>query len=155
MYLIYKAGRGERGADVGLKLYNAPNNPQRTSYTKAVQQQELLQHQQQAMIQNQHQQRFPLPHHYSMTMGSRRGSRSNLSSSRNTFQAQQASLMQRTTKQISFEEGQADSLTNIPPLPLRCLGFVCLSFLKNDIHEIKLQLIDFIVIDCVTCFYDA
>merc|ERR1719367_2655496 len=55
-----------------------------------------------------------------MTMGSRRGSRGNLSSSRNTFQ-QQTHMMQRTNQQ-SFEEELNDSSSNIPPLPLRCLG---------------------------------
>ena len=84
----------------------------------------MLQHHQ-AMSQNP-QQRFqaPPPHHYPMTMGSRRGSRGNLSSSRNTFQ-QQTHMMQRTNQQ-SFEEELNDSSCNIPPLPLRCLGFVCL-----------------------------
>ena len=120
-YCIVGRDRG----DVSGKSFHGPNLPQRTSYTKAVQQQEMLQHHQQAMSQNP-QQRFqaPPPHHYSMTMGSRRGSRSNLSSSRNTFQ-QQSHLMQRTN-QPSFEQEFNDSSNNIPPLPLRCLGFVCL-----------------------------
>ena len=122
--LIYFTVGRDRG-DVSGKSFLGPNPPQRTSYTKAVQQQEMLQHHQQSMSLNP-QQRFqaPPPHHYSMTMGSRRGSRSNLSSSRNTFK-QQSHVMQRTN-QHSLEEEFNDSSSNIPPLPLRCLGFVCL-----------------------------
>ena len=103
---------GRNGGEIGEKGFSVSNHPQRTSYTKAVQQQELLHHQ--AMIQHP---RFPPPHHYSMTMGSRRGSRSNISSARNM--PQQQPHMQRP-KPHSFEEGHIDFSNNIPPLPLHC-----------------------------------
>ena len=119
----------------GTHFNDGLNPSQRTTYTKAVQQQELLQHhhqQQKEVLEHSQQQRLqqqrcPPPHHYSMTMGSRRGGSrgGNLSNSRSQHrnQQQQTQNAMRQTKTFSFEEEHnIDSSTNIPPLPLRCLG---------------------------------
>ena len=131
----------------GTNFNDELNPSQRTTYTKAVQQQELLLHHQQqkevlehSQQQRLQQQRCPPPHHYSMTMGSRRGGSrgADLSSSRSQHrnQQQQTQNAMRQTKTFSFEEEQKiDSSTNIPPLPLRCLGLVESFYFGNHVNS--------------------
>ena len=119
---IYCFVIGRGGGEVGGKGFVGTNHPHlRSSYTKAVQQQELLHHESLSQTQS-----FPAPHHYSMTMGSRRGSKSNLSGGRNMSHQTHQLQIQRSN-QHSFD-GRDDFSNIIPPLPLHCLGFVCLSY---------------------------